>query len=986
MAQKTVYELEGNITLEVKDVMSKAKRVLNMIRKIGNVGKDLTLGTKIEAGLIAPTKKAALLYAELEDAKTAAEGLKESLEELENTGADPKVIEDTKAALASATERAEALGSEMGRMNTYGEKGLFMDTGPASILEDIRAYAARARGEAQSLATTLRDGFEKASPGFAKVVKGYTAIRKGANSALYHAKHFASGVINDAKGIVTRLKQIPIVQKTIGKLFGTMSKGASKIKGIGSTSLKSLLGFATIGALVAKGISMAKEGMVNLIDYDTRTANSVSMLKSSLLTLKNALATAFAPVLNAVAPILDTLINMLTRAATAVAHFMAAITGQKSVVVAKKATSGYSSSLGGAAKNAKKANKANKELQRTLLGFDQINKLDDPNKNAGAGGAGAGGGRGAGGGVGNMFETVPVESKIASLAQRIKNAWKKADFTEIGALLATKLNEGMRAIPWGKIQTTCNKIAKSIATFINGFVETFNWKLLAKTISKGIETAMGMVSTFLETVHWQSIGKAIVDFISGIDWKGLFKGAARLLGNVAGAILGVLKGAVDAAGKKLKGYFSKSIKDAGGNVVKGFFLGIGRAIKGIAKFIKNNIFKPFIKGFKKAFGISSPSKVMKEQGGYMIDGLLNGLKNKVDDLLGWFKELPGKIKEKIGDITIDIIGKVGDIAGDIGGKAVDVVANFTSWVKDSKFGNTVSGMVSSFTSWVKDFNTGTITGWIAGFTDKVVDKAKVIAETVSGWTAKFTEKVVDKAKVVAETVGGWVAKFTEKAVNTTKVAAETVGGWTAKFTKKIVSVVGSTIDGFTAKVTSWANGIKKKAKKNLSGFVAHVKKWTSDIPSPKSVARNLYGFVAHVIDFIDNIRKSKKKIGGFAASSGNGGGSWAKGGAYNGARWRPIQQYAGGGTPSGSQLFVAREAGPELVGTMGSRSAVMNNDQIVASVADGVARAMAEVMRGFEGGGDTNVIIQGDMAKFFRAVQQKAVDYTRTTGRPAFPV
>ena len=40
------------------------------------------------------------------------------------------------------------------------------------------------------------------------------------------------------------------------------------------------------------------------------------------------------------------------------------------------------------------------------------------------------------------------------------------------------------------------------------------------------------------------------------------------------------------------------------------------------------------------------------------------------------------------------------------------------------------------------------------------------------------------------------------------------------------------------------------------------------------------------------------------------------------------------------QLFIAREAGPELVGTIGSRNAVVNNNQIVESVSTGVYQAV----------------------------------------------
>ena len=58
-----------------------------------------------------------------------------------------------------------------------------------------------------------------------------------------------------------------------------------------------------------------------------------------------------------------------------------------------------------------------------------------------------------------------------------------------------------------------------------------------------------------------------------------------------------------------------------------------------------------------------------------------------------------------------------------------------------------------------------------------------------------------------------------------------------------------------------------------------------------------------------------------------------------------IAPLATGGFPSMGQLFLARESGPELVGKIGSRNAVANNDQIVRGIEGGVARAMAPVER-----------------------------------------
>ena len=55
--------------------------------------------------------------------------------------------------------------------------------------------------------------------------------------------------------------------------------------------------------------------------------------------------------------------------------------------------------------------------------------------------------------------------------------------------------------------------------------------------------------------------------------------------------------------------------------------------------------------------------------------------------------------------------------------------------------------------------------------------------------------------------------------------------------------------------------------------------------------------------------------------------------------------FASGGFPTVGQLFVAREAGPELVGTMGGRSAVANNSQIISGIQVGVTNAMSNVLR-----------------------------------------
>ena len=56
-------------------------------------------------------------------------------------------------------------------------------------------------------------------------------------------------------------------------------------------------------------------------------------------------------------------------------------------------------------------------------------------------------------------------------------------------------------------------------------------------------------------------------------------------------------------------------------------------------------------------------------------------------------------------------------------------------------------------------------------------------------------------------------------------------------------------------------------------------------------------------------------------------------------------RFAGGGFPTVGEMFIAREAGPELVGQIGHRTAVANNDQIVQGVASGVAAGQVDELR-----------------------------------------
>lgn len=84
--------------------------------------------------------------------------------------------------------------------------------------------------------------------------------------------------------------------------------------------------------------------------------------------------------------------------------------------------------------------------------------------------------------------------------------------------------------------------------------------------------------------------------------------------------------------------------------IAGLLEGIWEGIKNIGSWIVDHIFSPFIDGFKNAFGIHSPSTVMSEMGGYIMQGLYDGISAMFSGIVEFFSDLWESIKEVYADV------------------------------------------------------------------------------------------------------------------------------------------------------------------------------------------------------------------------------------------------------------------------------------------------------------------------------------------------
>lgn len=163
------------------------------------------------------------------------------------------------------------------------------------------------------------------------------------------------------------------------------------------------------------------------------------------------------------------------------------------------------------------------------------------------------------------------------------------------------------------------------------------------------------------------------------------------------------------------------------------------------------------------------------------------------------------------------------------------------------------------------------------------------------------------------------------------------------------------------------------------------------INSIKTVVDKIKNAIQKIVDWWNNLSFNKKNIkveyetkgsGGSDSYGGGGGGGRANGGLFVNGKWQPITNYALGGLPPVGQMFVAREAGPELVGKIGSHTAVMNNDQIVDSVSDGVYKAISSANKNYKSGNEIFNIYLDDSHKLGTYTLNQLKDMAKSNGKP----
>ncbi len=498
--------------------------------------------------------------------------------------------------------------------------------------------------------------------------------------------------------------------------FNKVRNGISKISNATKSANSSLLntvksirriGIASLGLRVCQSIFGELRSIVT--DYLSKNEE----LNNRVEALKTAFGNALAPAISVVVGLFEKLMPYMISVANAISNLFTSL--------------GLASSISATATAINDTTDATKELseaQNDLYGFDQITKQSDNSSESESS---------------NTSSIIPAQAfsgNIESVGEKIAASCNN---------IISKLN----ALDWNGIQNKVNNAVSGIAKSLNGFVYNFDWYGAGQLVGNGINTIFGAIDTFLTTfdfkalgagiaenfnglfdtvdfaqigktlsdgisgvfnfiagflgtLDWQQIARSVEEFIKGIDWGKMTSSLFEALGAAIGGLTALLGTWIVDAVTGVQTFFGEKIAECGGNIGEGILEGIKEIWQNIKTWVQENIFEPFITGFKNAFGIASPSKVMKTQGRYIIDGLFEGIGN-----------IWSRVRQKFTDLKTNITNfftgqdglqsKIKNLGSSLVTKLTDGMSNLKSKLT-SVFRDPLNGVIGMINNMINRIN------------------------------------------------------------------------------------------------------------------------------------------------------------------------------------------------------------------------------------------------------------------------------------------
>ena len=681
----------------------------------------------------------------------------------------------------------------------------------------------------------------------------------------------------------------------VGKTVYNVTTGPIKKATSGLKKLTSSLGriafYRAIRSAIRYVTDSFKQGLEAAYNWskeqggaNAKLAAAMDNLSAASGRMKLQLGAAFGGLITAIEPILIRIINLVTAAADAITRFFAVLNGGGYYKKAVGSLNDLGSAAGG----------AGKKVKGLLASWDELNLIG---KESGGGGGGSNSTDYSG-----LYEWAEAESDWANL-------FASGDFFGIGAKIGDALGNISQKITEFLKKPEIQNFGKNLADTLNGLVsDPKNWENFGETVGTFIGTLGNIINDFITNTNWADVKTALVAFWEGLKaafdetYNGVdLFGVINILIN---GWLADLPAKAKNAGIKFTNALIKEVENGLNDLIRIYNESFGWLLGNIEPVHFNLI--PELPEEELNKNYNGAKKTIEElfKNNPAEATLTPEVENPVNpsDLVkgpGWRPVSHGK--NAIGEGTAEIIPGVGGLS------------DFNTYMKN-KVTNARSTKVSPYVGGDYNYN--------ATMAKNVTNDRKTKVSPFVGGDYKYNDnmaKTVTNARSVKVSPQANVTKgYTDSIANATKTrllpVTPTVAGEPA-YTQKVANLVkgkGLPITPSLTNMGTYNNAVNSATSTRTLTVNAKLNADKSQFN--RAISDAMKGASARV----------SVNMGGSTISSGT------------------VRTYAQGGWPEVGELFISREAGPELVGTIGGNTAVANNDDIVQGIQGGVERANSE--------------------------------------------
>lgn len=390
----------------------------------------------------------------------------------------------------------------------------------------------------------------------------------------------------------------------------------------------------------------------------------------------------------------------------------------------------------------------------------------------------------------------------------------------------------------------------------------------------------------------------------------------------------------------------------------------------------------------------------------MIPEAVGGMVEKVSGAFTTFKEIIStafdNMKEKISTTFSNVRQTISDVWTGIGEwfttYVTEPIAQAWQNLKDSRLAQIFEGLGILFRAgWIeaKEWMTTTVIEPIqVAWTNVVTWFDENVFTPFSNAWGKLSESVMAIFGFLGDKISGTWSSFSGWFVG--NVITPIVEGW-GKFKDKVSEIAIGAWETLKNVWTSAGDWFKENVADRIVNAFTTVKTsienaFTTTWEFLKNGFKGTFNFIIGIIqNCINSLIGGLNKFFEFFNQA------VSKASQITGDKWSGIKpigkitlaKYATGGFPEAGQLFLAREAGAEMVGSMNGKTTVANNDQIVEGIASGVYSANQEQNALLiEQNNLLRAILEKDTgisdSALFRSVQNSANSYYKMTGNKAF--